>query len=142
MEGDNNKFIFKPTTITKIGGKWTILISFVLLLFVFGVALALYSNQTSNKIVGRWIRTDTEKMYEFTKDGQFLYLSGSDGGVAATYSVDGNQLKFNFSALWAQTTVFADIKISGNQLKLSNFIDPEDWLELDDGEEWVFTKVK
>lgn len=122
---DGNQNTFEKV---KIGGnktKISISIGTVVIIF-FVIAFFYYSsNQNDKNIIGTWQSVEGEKQYEFTSDGSVIYLNESSEGFSATYSVDEDKIYFNLKYLWANATITADIKISGNKLTLSNFANPE-----------------
>ena len=57
------------------------------------------------------------------------------------YSIDGEQIQFDVSNAFGQAVVFADIELSGDDLTISNIVDPDEVFGLDDGEIMDFTKA-
>jgi len=133
VQGDNNKVrgdSNKKIITISIG-----LVAIVIVAFIFISS----SNSMEKKIIGTWKLGNS--MYEFTDDGQLLYLSGSNDGMTITYTLNNDKIKLNINILWGNATVIADVDISDNTLTLSNFIDPDDIFGVDGDDTWVFTKV-
>lgn len=97
-----------------------------MLIGIIGITF-LVVNNPSRQIVGRWRCTNNDKLYEFTKDGQMLYLSGSSDGMTIQYHTEKGRVQLDAKILWGSATIIADLDISGNEMTWSNFIDPEDW---------------
>lgn len=106
------------------------------------IVIFISSNSLGKRIVGTWQKDGSDKLYEFTKDGQFIYLSGNNSGATITYSIDGNQIKLNINIAWGHATVIADIDIQNDMLTLSNFVDPDDVFGASSDDTWIFHRVK
>lgn len=133
--GGKNKFTIKNIKKSKISLVFAVF--FILAIAVF----FLTSNSIEKKIVGTWKLEGTKNLYEFTKDGRFVYLSGSNDGMTISYTIDDEQIQFDISILWGRATVFADVSISGDSMTLSNFVDPEDIFGADEGEVRTFLRA-
>lgn len=132
----------KRTTFKMGGNSISIKITvYICILMIVGLIAYSFIQGTNNSIVGTWKMDDTGDIYQFTEDGQFLYLSGRSGGVNIVYTVEDNKVILNISILWGRGTVTADFKVTGNTLTMSNFIDPDNIFELEAGETWSFTKI-
>lgn len=128
VKGDSNK--------TKI----TISISTVLIVII-AIIFFSTSNSLEKKIVGTWQLAGTENLFEFTKDGDFIYLTEGNGGATITYNINNEKIYINISILWGSGSVIADVDISGNTMTLSNFVDPDYIFEVDSDDVWVLKKV-
>lgn len=128
VKGDSNK--------TKI----TISIGTVLIVII-AIIFFSTSNSLEKKIVGTWQLEGTENLFEFTKDGDFIYLTEGNGGATITYNINNEKIYINISILWGSGSVIADVDISGNTMTLSNFIDPDYIFEVDSDDVWVLKKV-
>lgn len=140
ITGDGNTTTPKIEDHTK---KTTIKISIgaIIIVGILAIIFSVSSGGIEKKIVGRWQMENSNEIYEFTNDGQFLYLTGSNHGLTVSYTIDGKRIYLNVDVLWASTTVSADLSVNNSTLVLSNFIDPEDIFGVDEGEELRFTKV-
>lgn len=118
--------------------KW-LLVAGLVVSFVFFV---FSSSSMEKRIVGRWQAVGYDDMYEFTKGGQFVHLNGGgNDGLTIKYSIDGGEIQFDVSNAFGQAVVFADIELSGDDLRISNIVDPDEVFGLDDGESMEFTKA-
>lgn len=128
----------------KIGNKTKITISIgaVIIVAILVIVFLGSSGGVERKIVGRWQMVDSDEIYEFTKDGQLLRLTGSSDGATITYTVDGNRVYLNVDILWASATVSADVEVDSQNLLLTGFSDPDDIFGADYNDEWKFVKVK
>lgn len=118
--------------------KWLLVVGLAVsfVFFIFS------SSSMEKRIVGRWQAVGYDDMYEFTKGGQFVHLNGGgNDGLTIKYSIDGEKIQFDVSNAFGQAVVFADIEISGNELTISNIVDPDEVFGLDDGEVMEFTKA-
>lgn len=98
-------------------------------------------NSLEKKIVGTWQLENTEQLYEFTNDGQFIYLSGSSNGASIKYKISDKKIRLSINYLGGNATVFADINIKNNTMTLSNFIDPDNFFNIDIENVLSFTKI-
>lgn len=137
----NQRTINKNKTIIK-GNKPIIVTVFLFVLVGIIYITMAHINNPSRQIVGRWKCTDNDKIYEFTKDGQMLYLSGSNNGLTIQYSVDKGQVRLDAKILWGSANVIADMDITGNKMTWSNFVDPEDLFSAFNDSSMNFTRVK
>lgn len=126
---------------TKKNTKITISIGSIVIIAIVGFIFFSFSNSIEKKIIGTWQLNNSNSLYEFTEDGQFIYLSGSSKGMTITYNISNKKLILNINILWGNTTVTANVNISGDTLILSDFTDPDDIFGVDDDEKLVFTKV-
>lgn len=94
---------------------------------------------TRNNIIGIWKRTDTEMVYEFTKDGH-IYLNGNNYG-SITFTNNEKRIKIDIDMFWSHTRLFADVDYYENTIKLSNFTDQDDLFGVEDNDTWVFEKI-
>lgn len=121
--------------------KITISIGAIVIIAIIAIIVAVSSGGTEKKIIGKWQTEGSDEIYEFTKDGQFLRLTGSSDGLTVTYTIDGERLYLNMNILWANATVSADVSVDNHNLVLSNFMDPDDMLGFDSDDEWKLVKV-
>lgn len=129
--------IYKSKKNTQI----SIVIGVILIIIVAIFVISVISNNTTEKlIIGRWQLNGSNNLYEFTENGQFLYLSGSNDGATISYSINDDTLQLDISLLWANATVMADVEVTKNHLTLSNFIDPEGVFGVDSDDVWEFTR--
>lgn len=126
--------------------KISISIGTVVIVFAIIFVFFLSSNSIEKRIIGTWQKideeSDKEKLYKFTKDGQFICISDSNDAKIA-YKIDGKKIQLDVQyIILGNYTVFADIDISGNKLTLSNFIDPDHGLGLSTDDVLIFKKIK
>ena len=114
--------------------KIKISIGIVLIIAVVIFAFSFSGSSVEKKIVGNWRMEDSEDIWSFTKNGQFINLSESNEGRTIMYSIDGDKLQLDIQYLWSNYTVIADIEISKNVLTMSNIIDPGDTMGVKEGE--------
>lgn len=149
VDNSTNKTVTKNKTVNKNRNKTIIKnnkLAFVIVfaflaIGIIGVTL-LVVNNPSRQIVGRWRCTNNDKLYEFTKDGQMLYLSGSSDGMTIQYHTEKGRVQLNAKVLWGSATIIADLDISGNEMTWSNFIDPEDWFSAFNKSTMNFVRVE
>ncbi|MBO5032037.1 MAG: hypothetical protein J6D08_09165 [Lachnospiraceae bacterium] len=124
------------------GNKIGLVLVFAIVILIAVFVIKLFVGGSEKQIVGRWECTDNGELYEFTKDGQFLYLSGSSDGITAQYHVNGETLQLDVSVLWSTATVIMDLDISNGKMTWSNFIDPDDMMGVSSDTVMNFTKIK
>lgn len=139
----NNKTVNKNkyNTIIKNNKLAFVIVFAFLLIGIIGITLRVVNNP-SRQIVGRWRCTNNDKLYEFTKDGQMLYLSGSSNGMTIQYHTEKGRVQLDAKILWGSATITADLDISGNEMTWSNFIDPEDWFSAFNKSTMNFVRVE
>lgn len=136
VQGDGNK-----VQGDRINKKTVISIGSIFIIAIIVVVIFSSTNSLEKKIVGTWQLEGTESLFEFTKDGDFIYLTEGNGGATITYNISNEKIYINISILWGSGSVIADIDISGNTMTLSNFVDPDYIFEVDSDDVWVLKKV-